>query len=167
MAKQHYLRFLIRDESDDLIFPVRETESDRLSSILESIDGYKARLNFFWFDTVDGQSVIVNLGDVQAVRCLWEFANGPADLLRNEEPVLIKLRGLNEPIEDIPEEGEGLYDLFTNLEMSVDASAFHSFIDMDGEPLILSAKEVVWIIAPTHILEDGRKTIARKDGLDD
>ena len=167
MAKRHYLRFLIRKEPKDLIFEVRASESDRLAENLGSMTEFKDQFRFFWFDTVDGKSVIINLMGVQAARCLWDVSNGPADLVRYEGSVQIKLRGLSEPIEGNSEEAEGIYDLFTYLEMGEDAGTFHSFEDRDGEPIFLNAKEVVWIIAPTHIVEEGRRIISESNDLED
>ncbi len=68
MANKYYLRFLIRNH-DDLVFGVRESESDRLKLILN--DGVSStEANFFWFNSIDGRSIIINLSAVQAVRFL-------------------------------------------------------------------------------------------------
>jgi hypothetical protein len=67
MAKRYYLRFVIRNQLDDLMCEVRKGESSRLSSILENGELPFDATRFFWFNTVDGKSVAVNLCDVQAV----------------------------------------------------------------------------------------------------
>lgn len=52
MAKEHYLRFLIKGqpEKEDLIFKVRKEDSDRLATVLDDLDGENAAAPFFWFD---------------------------------------------------------------------------------------------------------------------
>jgi hypothetical protein len=54
MAKKHYLRFLIKDhpEKEDLIFHVRNEDSDRLAAVLDDLDGDNAAAPFFWFDAL-------------------------------------------------------------------------------------------------------------------
>ena len=165
MAKRFFLRMLIRDEREDLIFEVRQADSDRLAELLSN--QYEVGdVHFFWFEAVDGRSVIVNLVDLQAVRFLWEPSKGPSDLLRNEGAIQIKLRGRGKLLEEFTEAPEELFDLFTNLELGEGPPAFHSLVDVDGEPLVLNAREVVWIAAPQHLLDEGRQIVAKRADLD-
>lgn len=165
MAKKYYLRFLIRDH-DDLIFGVRESESNRLKLILN--DGVSSsEINFFWFNSIDGRSIIINLSAVQAVRFLWDPEAFPPDTTRNEGVIEILLRGRRKSLQEHTEEPEQLYDLFTNLQHGPDVVAYPSFDDEDGEPLQLNAREIVWIIAPTHLLDEGERLILEEDGLED
>jgi hypothetical protein len=167
MAKRHFLRFLIRNRKDDLIFEVRSQEADRLQQTLDQANGTSHSCEFFWFDTVDGQSVVLNLLYVQAVRFLWEPVRNPPDLKISDGPVRIMLRDRSEPIEEYTEDFDLLYNMFTNLQYGPEIVAFSSFIDGDGELLQLNAKEVLWVVAPTHLLSEGASMIAKDEGLED
>ena len=100
MAKTHHLRFLIRNRTDDLIVEVRKQIVDRLQLRLDSDASPAVRDGFFWFDTVDGRSIAINLEDVQAVRLLWNVAAHPSDTVRYEGNTSIFLRDRAAPIED-------------------------------------------------------------------
>ena len=161
--KDYFLRFLIRGEGDDLIFWVSEKELDRLSDHLQRVDQPDGRLEFFWFDTMDGKSVIINFTDVQAARCLWEPVRGPRDRTQHDGPVQIKLRGRSELLEDNSyEEATGIYDLFAFLKMGPGSGTFHSFLDEDGETLFLNEREVVWIVAPLRLIKEGKSQVLKE-----
>lgn len=65
-----------------------------------------------------------------------------------------------------PEEPEQLYDLFTELERGPTVVPYPSFFDEDGERLTLNAYEVVWVIAPAVLLDEGLEIIKKTDELD-
>ena len=153
MAKRYYLRFLIRNQSEDLLCEVRQGESSRLSSILDDVEWPFDTTRFFRFNTVDGRSVAVNLSDVQAVRFLWDPTPLPPDTTRDDGEILISLRGRREPLKTYTDWPEQLAELFRDLELGPDLVAFPKFDDEDGEPLQLNAREIVWITAPAHIVE--------------
>lgn len=166
MAKQYFVQLLIRNQREDLIFEVREAESDRLAASLYDLIEVD-ELDFFWFDSVDGRSVIVNLGDVQAAGFIWEASRGPSDLLRSEGAIEIKLRGRRKVLQAYAENPAEVYELFADLEVGDGLPAFHGFTDVDGEPLVLNAREVVWIAAPRQILDEGREVAGKANGLED
>jgi hypothetical protein len=166
MAKTHHIRFLIRNRADDLIVEVRKQEADRLMARLADGVGEVVRSGFFWFDTVDGRSVVINLEDVQAVRFLWDMAALPSGTVRYDGHVSVYLRGRAAPIEDNTEHLEDVYDLFTNLEFGPDTVPYPSIVDEDGELIYCDAREVVMVIAPAHMLQEAGRRIASQDGLD-
>lgn len=159
MAKEHYLRFLIKDqpEKEDLIFMVRKEDSDRLATVLNDLDAENAAAPFFWFDALDGRSVVINLFEVQGVRLLWEVSRAPPDLVRHRGAIQIRLKGRRAVLSENTEEPEQIFDLFTTLEHRPPPSVYTSFIDVDGEPFYLNTREIVYIVAPKHLLDEGRK----------
>lgn len=165
MAKTHHIRFLIRNQADDLIVQVREPDADRLVERLGPDVGEVTREGFFWFSTVDGRSIVINLEDVQAVRVLWDATTLPPDTLRHSGEIAIYLRGRATPIEDNTDDLVSLYDLFTNLEFGPGTMPYPFLVDEDGEPIYLNAREVVMVIAPTHSLQEGGRRMAIEDGL--
>lgn len=167
MAKTHHIRFLLRNQSSDLLVEVRKQVADRLALRFDSDEGEVTRTGFFWFDTVDGRSIVLNLLEVQAARVVWDVAALPSDTVRYDGRVCIYLRGRIAPIEDDTENLESLYDLFTNLQHGPETVPYPSLIDEDGEPIYLNAQEVVMVVAPAHLLQEAGREIARQDGLDD
>lgn len=134
--------------------------SNRLAEHLAAVEQPDGRLKFFWFDTMDGKSVIINFTDIQAARCLWEPVRGPRDRTQYDGSVQIELRGRTELLEDASyDEAEGIYDLFTFLEMGPVSQTFQSFRDEDGEMLFINEREVVWIEAPLSLIEKGRALV--------
>jgi hypothetical protein len=167
MAKTHHICFLIRNRADDLIVEVRKEIIERLQLRLDSDASRALDGGFFWFDTVDGRSIAINFEDVQAVRLLWDVAAHPSDTVRCEGHISIYLRGRAAPIEDNTEDLESLYDLFTNLEYGPETVPYPCLIDEDGEAIYLDAREVVMVVAPSHLLQEAGRQLAREGGLDD
>ena len=155
MAKLHFLYFLLRDESDDLVCEVRANECDRLRDALINSGSSDVMSEFFVFDTVEGRTVAINLAHVQAVRYLWDPTKFPSDLKRDSGAINICLRGRENALEEYTENPEQLSALFSTLDYGSDIEAFPSFLDEDGEELQLNAKEIVWVAAPSHLLKDG------------
>ena len=167
MAKTHHICFFLRNRTDDLIVEVRKQDADRLVERLGNDVGEVLRTGFFWFGTVDGRSIVINLEDVQGARILWDVTAHPPDTLRHVGQVAIYLRGRASPIEDNTDNLESLYDLFTNLEYGPETVPFPRLIDEDDEPIYLNAREVVMVVAPTHLLQEGGRRIAIEDGLEE
>ena len=168
MAKQHSIQFLIRDQAEPLVFPVREEVPDRVSRILNA-ENLADELRFFWFETLGGESVVLNLADVQAVRYLAdpdEDASSalPDDAEPGNGPVRIKLRRRPVPLYERARRPEEIFDLFTDLEHGPDAVAYPGFIDGDGELIQLNPYEVVWVTAPTRLLQEGERIAAEDAG---
>ncbi len=166
MARQTFVKLLIRNQREDLVFELREAEALRLADrlaercLLEELD-------FFWFESVEGKSFIVNLADVQSIQFLVKAADGPSDLVRYEGPIEIQLRGRKKPLQEFTEYPNQILDLFTYLENGVSEPPFQAFLDADGDLLVLNAREVVWIAAPQQVVEEGREMAAKADGLED
>lgn len=167
MAKTYHIRFLIRNKTDDLIVEVRKQVADRLEDCFRNATGIEEGPGFFWFDSVDGRSIAINLEDVQAVRLLWDFAESPPDTARYDGQFSVYLRGQESPIQDNPDTFDDVYDLFTNLEFGSGTVPFPSIIDEDGEPVYFNAREIVMVVAPSDLLQEAARRIAREDGLDE
>lgn len=154
MAKRFYLHFTLRNEPEPLIFEVREAESDRLGRNLAAATDESLVARFFWFESLDGRSVTVNLGDLQVARFLWEPSEAPSDLRRHEGGLEIKLRGQEQLLEAFPDEFEQVLGMFESLEMGY--SEFVQFNDEDGELVMARASEIVWATYPIELLNEVR-----------
>jgi hypothetical protein len=131
------------------VFEVRKADLDRLERNLEQFDEEKDA-GFFWFECLDGRSVIMNLNEVQATRLLWDAAFAPSDLLRHEGGLTVKLRGRAELLEAFPDDHEQVAGFFELLEMGSASSA--RFTDEDGEDVLIRPAEIVWATYPADRL---------------
>lgn len=103
---------------------------------------------------------------MQAVRFLWNPAELPPDTSRDEGMIRICLRGRAELLETYTESPDQLFALFFELEQGPGEFPYPSFEDEDGELVQLNAKEVVWVMAPTHLLDEGAPPLPEEDRLD-
>lgn len=167
MAKTHHIRFLMRSQAKDLIFEVRQKDCERLEHLLLNAHGDVEDKGFFWFDSLDGRSIAINLRYVQGVRFIWDRAALPSDIKYYDGPTRIFLSGRTDAIEDDTENLEELYDFFTNLEYGPGTVPYPCLVDEDGEMIYFDANEVVMVSAPAHLVQKGGRLIAKEDGLDD
>jgi len=162
MARTFHLRLLLAGQ-DDLICEVRKSEADRLKLFLgDEREGD----SFFWFDTIDGRSILVNTTYLQGVRYLWDVAPAPPDSrVTDDEDMYIVLCG-KEPLSESPsEDPKDVYNLFWELELG--GSQAVTFIDADGESFTLVSRQVVYITAPKQVVDTGRRQVEEEDGLSD
>lgn len=159
MAQTFHLRLLLEGR-DDLIYEVREPEAERLKRILASEDGGQ---HFFWFDTIDGRSVLVNLTYLQGVRYLWDIAAAPPDWrVSADDGMNIALLGKAVLTETPSEDPKDVYTLFWELELGMERV---TFTDVDGEAFTLIARQIVYLTAPKQVVDDGRRQVESEDGL--
>lgn len=159
MAPTFYMRFLLVGEEEDLIFEVRKGESERLRKKLADRDPE----GFFWFDGIDGRSIIVNLAYLQGVRFLWDMVPAPPnERLNPEEELQIKFRGKKVLSEYPSEHASEVYSLFSTLEMG--EPEVIAYEDVDGEMFHIVPAEVVWITASKRVLDEGSREIRAEDG---
>ena len=158
---RHFLKLFLKEETSPLIEEIREQESTRLRNVIDQ--GAQTPNEFFWFDTVDGKSVAINLALLQGVHFLWEPSPLPPDVTRYEGSIVIALLGRAQRIETHWTSPEQIYDFFTNLQHGPEVVPFHGFEDEDGERLMFRASEVVFTIAPLQVIEEGRVIAAEED----
>lgn len=160
MAQTFSLRLLLAGQ-DDLIFQVREPEAERLKRVLAGDDFEDC---FFWFDTIDGRSVVINTEHLQGVRYLWDFMPSPPDVRIDESHELhIALVGKELLSESPSEDPKDMYTLFWELELGGMKTV--TFIDVDGEPFTLIPRQIVYLSAPKYVIDEGRLEVEKEDGL--
>lgn len=156
--KRFFLSFSMRGHDKPTIFEVTEKIQDELEIEMERLCRGESR-TFYSFSTIDGQSVAMNFKFVQAIRFLWE----PAFIERSEDKydglVRIWLDGAKAPIEASTTEPVPLYDFYTSVGYGPEVEACPSFLDEDGELIAINAKELVYLVAPTAVIEEGSKIV--------
>ena len=160
MAQTFSLRLLLAGQ-EDLVCEVREPETKRLQEFLAENDFAR---RFFWFDTIDGRSIVINAEHLQGVRYLWDFTPGPPDSRVDEDYGLhIALVGKELLSEAPSEDPKDTYTLFWELELGGMKTV--TFIDIDGEPFTLIAQQIVYLSAPKEVIDEGRRQVEKEDGL--
>jgi hypothetical protein len=156
MAKIYSLVVFIRDRSRPFHFFVEKDDYDRLLNILDDADELESP-SFFWCDTNDDRSVIINLKAVQAVRFLWDAPIGSRDQEVRDVPIEIYLRGQAEPIDADTDSAESIYNFFSQLELDPETFPFPNFIDSDDEYVYVKSSEVDLVIAPKELMDEGAR----------
>lgn len=162
MATNYLLKIFMRDRPDCMVFPIRQGEADRLETVLDKDPPpFSDETRFFWFDTIDGRSVAINLAYLQAVHYLWDAAPYPADDVRSAEDQDIELlfRGKSEPLHLETDEPAQLHDFFADLERGPEEVPYPKFEDGDGETIQINPRELVWAIAPKELVTEGLETV--------
>lgn len=159
MAQTFFIRLILVGHAD-LLCEVREADSDRLQRVLDS-DNQAA--SFFWFDTIDGRSVIVNLAYLQGARFLWDVASAPPDSRRSDDHLMHIVLSGQDPISESPSEDPSeVYTLFWLLELG--GRRVVTYNDADGEDFAIVADQIVYISAPKDIVDLGRKMVEDEGG---
>lgn len=166
MAKRHYIRFLIDGFVEDKIWEVREEDVERISDRFHSLaTDNPSDLGHFWFDSVDGDSIVISLDNVLAARYLWEPSEFASDLVRSEANISIYFIGREAPLMLEGAEPTSLYTLFQSLQYGPKFEPYPTLEDEDGELLQLNAKRVLCVVAPKHLISEGEMAIAEEDDL--
>jgi hypothetical protein len=164
MLKNYSLLFFIRDQ-DCLRFNVPMKESNKLYTLLDDDATPSDTIRFFTFKTIDKRIVAINLFDVQAVKFQRD---SPLDMMNarpedeyGKDTAHILLRGHTEPLEEYPDTPEQLCDLFDSLTpIPIEVDPYCRYV-VEGEPLVLSVKDVVWVAAPLSLFKEGERNIMK------
>ncbi|APW37178.1 hypothetical protein RD110_08165 [Rhodoferax koreense] len=147
--KRYFFSFLMRGEAERMIFEVAEQEQIRLSACLETFDPSQT-IGFFGFDSTDGQSVHLNLAELQVARQLWEPIWISREAEEYEGGVKLKFRDRPEIFDEFVEPE----DCMTLVEGLADESTlFVTFVDGDGEEYVFAKPHLIWAIVPTKYLQ--------------
>ena len=165
MAIEYSVRFLLSDEMEDLTFKVQEEHWGRLQDVLNNGLEITQPRKFFAFRTGDGRAVAISLRDVLAMRFLSYDTDLPSDPTISNGPILIRLRGRRQPLEVVSSALDKLADLVMFLEINPDDVPYPALRDKHDQVLRLSTSQIVWITAPSHLVDEGYRIVAIEDGL--
>lgn len=150
----YFVKLFLTGIRDPFVFKVEKEQSDRVNVELASASSARRCVVF---DTVDDRTVAVSIADIQAAHFLVDvgtYATNKDD--DGPDPIGVYLRGRNEPILAGSEDLEGLNQMLDDLEGPADPSGaeFTSFVDEDGEELVIRYDQLVCMIVPCELLED-------------
>jgi len=166
VSTRHFLKFFIRTIEAPLVLEVEESASKRLDHVLRSTDHDSDLDRCFYFDTIDNRAVAINLRFIQAVNILWE-PNRSLDPEPYEGDIEIKLRDRTDSIHTMVEEEVEIADFFASLENGLLETAFPCFEDEDGEMLFVALQDIIYVIAPKGLADEGHRIrIAELEGTD-
>lgn len=158
----HYIKVWLDSIEEPAIFPVSKEEADRFQ---RCFDGRKDA--FFVFNTHRGTHVALNLTHVQVANLLWDplgriqLDSGESSYwvclhVRNRAPVL---SSISEPVE--------LADVLFRLDLApVECNEVLSFMDEDGELIMFDPAALLYLEAPTPLVELGEEEMNRRDGVE-
>jgi hypothetical protein len=150
----YFVKLFLTGIRDPFVFKVEKEQSDRVNIELQSASSTGRCVVF---DTVDDRTVAVSIADIQAAHFLVDVGTYATSKDDDEpDPIGVYLRGRNEPILAGSEDPEGLNQLLDDLEGPADPSGaeFTSFVDEDGEELVIRYDQLVCMIVPCELLED-------------
>jgi hypothetical protein len=156
MAKIYSLLVFIRGRERPFHFIVEKDDYDRLGRILGQA-GAPMSPSFFWCDTCDARSVIINLHAVQAVRFLWDAQFGSRDQEVRDVSIEIYLRGRDEPVDADTDSPDSIHYFLSQLELDPKMYPFPSFVDSDGEDVYVNSAEIDLVIATKDLIDEGAR----------
>ncbi len=167
---QHYTYFLeiyFKTTEEPFIFKIRKKESERFKNNLESYNNNKNKTKFFIGDTIEGKYIGINLSLIQLIRVLWEPLSSPEDEKFYEGPIKIYLLNRKSPILADTVDPDILVDIFHELEHGPEiVGSFVTFIDEDGEEVIIKMEELLYIECPKSLAMEGWQIINERDEMD-
>ncbi|WP_163371783.1 hypothetical protein [Endozoicomonas acroporae] len=156
----YYLKIFYSDVEEECVYKIRSNEVERFKINLETTNDKRDSYPFFVCNTMDGKTAGVNLREVQAVHILWEPSHLPEDTTHFDGIITIKLKGRKDVIKCNSDTPEELSELFNVIQLSPDAmGVFVSFTDEDGEEILINRNELIYIEAPTDLVNEGDKII--------
>jgi len=154
----HYLKILIKDFDDFLIYKTSKLVCDELDFMLDNIPKEGIFKNgYFCFETIDGGNVALSISDIQMVNFLFDIGHTEKDDTETEEDMdetgRIFFRGKKEPfVTGFGEPIEAL-SLFAILDLGeFDNEPFFSFVDVDGEQVTLRLEEILLFELPASLV---------------
>lgn len=163
----YYLNVFFHGARKPAVFRVRQKETERFKRNLSSFSNDNSAA-FVWFETLDGTNICLNLAFIQAVRVLWEPQAYPEQTNYYDGMIRLFFIGREEPVEANTEDPELLIDFYQDLENGPDiGESFVSFLDEDGEDVIVKMQELLYVECPNTIIQEGWKIVKERDGISD
>lgn len=158
------LKLYLSTVEEPVFVNLRKKEKDRFASILRHFGEGGESGGFFVSDTIDGKCIGVNISHIQAVNILWEPTVSYDDLIHYDGPIRFWLKNRKESLETGTETPDELHELFTMLDLGPEISGFFAgFTDLDGEELLINADELLYIEAPSSLVDEGWEIITEND----
>lgn len=156
---RHYIQLYMKGIKEPFAIEVPLSEVDRLKRNISDRDFEKIQDFFFICNSLKGKSYAFNLGLIQHANILWEpieFFEGPK---RYEGPIEIYYKDRENSLETDVLEADSLAELFVILEHGPKTcdEYFYLFLDGDGEQVIVQLLEIICVVGPTHLLDEGFK----------
>ncbi|WP_300674962.1 hypothetical protein [Desulfoluna sp.] len=160
------LKLYLATVEEPVFVNLREKEKDRFTSILSLFGEDGDSSGFFVSDTIDGKCIGVNIQLIQAVNILWEPTVTLDDLTHYDGPIRLLLKNRAEAIETDTETPDELHEFFTMIDLGPEVSGFFAgFTDLDGEELLINTDELVYIEAPSSLIDEGWEIITENDEI--
>jgi hypothetical protein len=155
-----FLNFHFEGLDDYLTYRVNKKTYDRVRRNLNEADN-----DFCWLSTLEGREVAISLNHIEFVHFLWEPKEGRI-IMEDENSsekkyaIYIHFQSKKTPFICGSDEAEEVYDLFHNLEMGIfPDEPWLSFEDEDGEEIVFDARKILYVEAPSDLVNEGMKIL--------
>ena len=168
-APQHTLKILIRDIDEPFFYEVPESEKNRVQGFLnsrtESEEG-KSGMGFIVFETMDRQlHVAVAIRYLQLIHFLWDPSIHAGERLEpvRDETMSIYLNGRTKPFEASVDDPVEAAQIVTGLDSEPGFfGMFHSFEDVDGEPVCVRIDQIMLLEISSNVVRDGIEKLTKQ-----
>ena len=162
---KHLVQFSFVDRDHSIVYPIDEGTAKVMKDYLNEVEGKS--WPFHWFQTIHGLDVAVSQDGIEVVNLLYEIGerNHKKRDPDNDFDLVIHFKGRR----TLPQECDVAYPkeltrLFLALNKGYDENGpFLSFVDQDDEPVILDARKILYVEAPSEVVEKGWKEVIRED----
>ncbi|MFQ5636870.1 MAG: hypothetical protein ACE5IR_02610 [bacterium] len=157
----YYITLSIREIDESFIYEVGLEEIDRLKdrlSLIPENDLEQKTSKFFCFRAVNNISIAVSLNDIQWANFLWEKASNQNSDIDNSERRETHFYFRHKPHRysttlDKASEAAALY---FQLELGeFEETEFYSFLDVDGEEVLVRLNDIVLVEFDSLTLDEG------------
>lgn len=150
----YYIRILFESLEEELVFPIRSIDIERLQSALEA-----KQKDFFIFSTPEDYDVAINLSAIQFLNIICESLNDQLDESKRLDPqqVRIHFRGKKNITESggaEPIEWPGIFMVLESISLLEDNN-LQTYEDEDGETVIFDAYSVLYLEIASSLIKEG------------
>jgi len=162
----YYLKLHLTGVAEALVYTVAPEVQARFRSFCGRVAEGTHDTEFFAFDTLDGFEVLLATRAIQAVHLLWDHSRVPEgeelQWARNRarKSVRMFLNGNPIPIEMGVSDPVQIAAAYSQLDLEgSEFEAFQFWTDEDGEDFFVSVVQLALLEVPTHLNENGRRSL--------
>jgi hypothetical protein len=163
LITDYILNIQLQNHDEIVGYILDEKEFERVKQILLEID---RSFPFCWFTTRNGRDVIISVESIEYVHFLFETGipskdndskkknNYEEDYCEEENEILIQFKSKSEPNKFSTAYPIEISEIFHSLDLNPDNPLFY-FTDDDGETVVFDSRKILYIEAPSLIIEEG------------
>jgi len=165
VISRHFIKLHIRHHETALLFEIHEQVRTGIEENLNDDAFHKKVPRCLRFDTMDMRSILIDVEHVQALGFTTDATEWSARPAQDAERALFYLRDCAVPLAARVDRPDQLFDGVTNIGFRTSVVRYIDLEVDDGDSLRLTAADVVCVVAPQRMYNEGRRIVASEDGL--